>query len=933
MKRWFTTILVFTLLLTVQACSGASGGDTTQVPVAGKSTPGTGTNSGTLAVATFPSATPTSAAEYVNISEIPMPASITASPEVAGAGEHIDLTSSIPLSATLRIQGPQETRLQIDMQAGKAGLDLPKSAPAGLYTLTSNDQVNHPVAGTFRIANEPGIWLAIDRSFVRPGHPARLHISAWGVPQDLPVVVEVHGSSFALHQLGPDPQTGQLVPSRFDQPPQLGDLLSRTWTLPEGINGEIDVVAGENLSDEETGFTSNAMQISLCSSPSFIKGDLGQAGQVRAVWLEGDLRAESVDTQSGPFQLEAGPGLVLLEIQRTGASLTGGRSSQAVRLDCGETADVGATDLGLEASLQAAYPLLGLTLDDLGAYTATFTGSLAFEHQGYTECDLTDGMLTVRFNAISGDPVSYSLEAPGVSGSGEYQAVFDLMDFLKGEASGPGTLQIVTDKVEDMMGVKGSFSANYDGEAGAGEISGHFSCFYMPLLASNFQGEESSHAQILGAQILGAKKSLASLSSSVQAAAAQEDTCRAGIIAYPNDEISPILGEVLATTLFKTTPRLSVLTTADIQALLGLQAERLLLGASDAEVQVALDALAGSLGVDFSFWLRLDQLDSQYVLNISAIRVRDARVVARASRSSANLEEVAFSDIYQEIAGKIQKAGICGKVDPSELNLKHGGKADINFSVSDLSGEPVNGAQVTSQASTCGSLEPKQGKTSAGEFKTTFEANQDTRPCDERLQFKAKSDTPSGEVETRADEGRVKLSVSDQWVLEMEMNLDLGEAGNSIQIDWHGNFHVNSAGKLVGSGTGVVQGDLPDYPCLILDFDHGDIRTESNPAILKGDFNFYIYGQASGQEEQASFSLDPLAVSVPLVYSFGNENCAEGATFDPITGPIVSMAAEQPTFILGLQELVLEAKDGATVQHTSTSGFPGTLTASLHHDQ
>jgi hypothetical protein len=929
MKRWFTTILVFTLLMTVQACSGAGGDDTPQVPVAGKTT----ASAGAPAEPKLPSATPTSEAEYVDVSEIPIPASITASPEVAGAGEHIALTSSIPLSVTLLIQGPQDTQLQIDMQADKAGFDLPANAPAGLYTLTSSDQVNHPVAGTFRVASEPGIWLAVDRSFVRPGHPARLHVTAWGVPQDLPVVVEVHGRSFALHQLGPDPQTGQLVPFRFDQPPQLGDLLSRTWTLPEGINGEIDVVAGEDLSDEETGFTSNTMQVSQCSSPSFIKGDLGQAGQVRAVWREGDLRAVSVDTPSGPFQLEAGPGLVLLEIQRTSAGLAGGRSSQAVRLDCGETADVGAADLSLEASLQKAYPLMGLTLDDLGAYTATSTGSLIFEHQGYTECDLTDGMLTVRFNASSDDPVGYSLEAPGVNGSGEYQAVFDLMDFRKGESSGPGTLQIVIDKVEDMMGVKGSFSANYDGEAGAGEISGNFSCFYMPLLASNYQGEGHSHAQILGAQILGAKKSLAALSPSVQAAAAPDDTCRAGIVAYPNDEISPILGDVLATTLFETTPRLSVLTTADIQALLGLQAERLLLGASDAEVQASLDALAGSMGADFSFWLRMDQLDSQYVLNISAIRVRDARVVARASRSGANLEEVAFSDIYQEIAGKMQQADLCGKVDPSELDLKHGEKAEINFSVSDLSGEPVNGAQVTSQASTCGSLEPKQGETSAGEFKTTFEANQDTRPCEERLQFTAKSDTPSGQVETRPDEGRVKLSVSDQWVLEMEMNLDFGEAGNSIQIDWHGNFHVNSAGKLIGSGTGVVQGDLPDYPCVILDFDHGDIRTESNPATLKGDFNFYIYGQANGQGDQANFSLDPLAVSVPLVYSFGNENCAEGATFDPITGPIVSMAAEQPTFILGLQELVLEAKDGATVQHTSSAGFPGTLTASLHHAQ
>ena len=121
-----------------------------------------------------------------------------------------------------------------------------------------------------------------------------------------------------------------------------------------------------------------------------------------------------------------------------------------------------------------------------------------------------------------------------------------------------------------------------------------------------------------------------------------------------------------------------------------------------------------------------------------------------------------------------------------------------------------------------------------------------------------------------------------------------------------------------------------DYPCLVLDFDHGDIRTEPNPASLHGDFNFYIYGEANHQGDQASFNLDPLGVSASLQYTFGNKGCAEGATYDPITGPIISMAAKQPLFIVGLQQLIMDAKDGASFQQSSTSGFPATLTVSLH---
>jgi hypothetical protein len=926
MKRWFITMVVFVLLLAVQACSGVVGGGKSQIPNAGKTTPETESVTAAPAELATSAPTPTSEAKYVDLSDYPTLATITASPEVAGSGEQIELASGFPLTGMLQIQGPEDTKLQLKMEAGKALLDLPAQAPAGVYTLIYTDQGNNFATGTFRLASKPGIWLAVDRSFVMPGQAARLHVSSWGVPEDTPVEVDVHGSLFAINQLGPDPQTGQLMPFRFDQPPHLGDLLGRTWTLPQGISGDVDVVAREDLSSDGNGFTSNTMKVRSCSSPSYIKGDLGESGQIRAIWEQGGIRVVSTATQDGPFLVEAGPGLVLLEVQRLGSGTSGARSTQAVRLDCGETVDVGMADLKLKASLQEAYPFLGFTLEDLGGYTATSTGNLAFEHKGFTECDLTDNTLTVKLDPGSDTPMLYQFEAPGVSGSGEYQAVFDLTDIFKGDSSGPGTLKVVIDKVEDMMGVKGSFTASYDGDAGRGEITGDFSCFYIPPLANNLQNEDQGYAQVLGG-----KKSLAVLSTAAQAPSASDKTCRAGIIAYPNDDISSILGEVLATTLFKTTPRLSVLTTADVQALLGLQAERLLLGADDAEVQAALDAIAGSMGADFSFWLRMDQLDSQYVLNITAIRVRDARVIARGSRSGTNLEEVAFSDLYQEIAAKMQKADICGKIDPTELDLNHGEDAKINFTVTDLHGDEVNGAEVTTKPSTCGSLDPSQGNTGAGEFSTIFKANQDAKPCNEQLQFTAKAQMPSGSVETRSVEGQVGVSVSDQWTLEMEMNLNpVGLQDNDIKINWHGNFHVSSSGKLVGSGNGVVQGDIPDYPCVILDFDQGDIRTEPNPATLDGDFHFYIYGEANEQSDHNIFNVDPLGVSVPLQYTFGNQACAEGATYDPITGPIVSMAAKQPVFMVGLQQLVLEAKDGATVKQTSTSGFPATLTVTLH---
>ncbi len=704
MKRWFTMIMVFTLLILAQACSSNVGGITPQTTRPGESTPGMAKSTAAASEPTQPVSTPTSEAEFASLSDYAMTTRLVVSPEVVGAGETIELTSSFTFTGTLQIQGPQASGLSVDMKAGKAQLELPEDIPAGLYTVELNGQANRYGFGTFRVADQPGIWLTIDRSFVRPGEAPRIHVSAWGVPEDLPVEVDVHGSLFALNQLGPDSQTGQLIPFRLDQPPQLGDLLGRTWTLPEGISGDIEVVAGNDSSSDSSDFSSNTMRVSACSSPSYIQGDLGVSGQIRAIWAEGGARVVSAETQDGSFQLEAGPGLVLLDVQRTDNGTGGARSSQAVRLGCGDTVDVGAADLNLKTSLEKGYPFLGLTLDDLGAYTATSTGDLVFNHQGYATCDLTDSTFTVSLDPGSDTPILYRLEAPGVSGNGEYQAVFSLTETFKGDSSGPGTIKIVMDQVDKMMGVKGTFSASYGGKAGSGQISGDFSCFYIPPMASSLQFERNSFAQTVSP-----KKSLAALSLAAQAQSASNETCRVGIVAYPDDGISPILGEVLATTLFKTTPRLSILTTADIQALLGLQAERLLLGASDADVQAAIDAIAGSMGADYSFWLRMDQLDGQYVLNISAIRVRDARVVARGSRSGSNLEKVAFSDLYQEIAAKMQKADICGKVDPEKLVLNHGQEAGIDFALTDLRGEEVNGAQVTTNLSKCGNLDPVPG--------------------------------------------------------------------------------------------------------------------------------------------------------------------------------------------------------------------------------
>ena len=179
--------------------------------------------------------------------------------------------------------------------------------------------------------------------------------------------------------------------------------------------------------------------------------------------------------------------------------------------------------------------------------------------------------------------------------------------------------------------------------------------------------------------------------------------------------------------------------------------------------------------------------------------------------------------------------------------------------------------------------------TDAGKFQTSYTANNDLKPCDEQLELTAQLDMLAGTVETKPEEGQVKISVSDQWRLDMQMNLNTGQQGDTIQIQWNGFYHVN-----------------------------------------EGSFHFYIYGDQVNEGDQAKFNLDPLGVSAPMQYTFSNQNCAQGATYDPITGPIIGMAAKQPTFIMGIQTISLAAQDGAQQDYTSSSSFPGKLTATIH---
>ena len=108
MKRWFIMIMVFALLFLAQSCSSDVGSITSQPTGSGVNTPGTEKSPSAFSVPVQPVPSPASGAEYASLSDYAMTTGLAASPEVAGAGETVELTSSFPFTGTLQIQGPQD---------------------------------------------------------------------------------------------------------------------------------------------------------------------------------------------------------------------------------------------------------------------------------------------------------------------------------------------------------------------------------------------------------------------------------------------------------------------------------------------------------------------------------------------------------------------------------------------------------------------------------------------------------------------------------------------------------------------------------------------------------------------------------------------------------------------------------------------------------
>ena len=222
-------------------------------------------------------------------------------------------------------------------------------------------------------------------------------------------------------------------------------------------------------------------------------------------------------------------------------------------------------------------------------------------------------------------------------------------------------------------------------------------------------------------------------------------------------DIADAAAAALKTAISMQAPRVSVVTYADVRALLE-EAARAMLAGDEEAAQQAMDLAAAATQADFLVNLRAATIGNTVAAAVSGIPLLegDAQVHASGTGSENAIRSPGFN-VYQELAEKLSHAAICGEVQPEDTLIDTGETVSLAYRLSDLAGEEIESAAVRVSDPVCGELDPDAGSTESGIFETKYTYPDDDN-CIENLDFSAEWSGPAGGVKTRTDEAVAHIS-------------------------------------------------------------------------------------------------------------------------------------------------------------------------------
>ena len=318
-------------------------------------------------------------AEGEVLPELPLLSQLEASPEVVGPGDVIDLHGAPMLSGDVTITHGSFSETVV-FSAGSGSYAVPSDAPDGVYSISLENEAGAVAIGSFRVSSGPGIWLDVVGSYLGPDEVATIRVTANQVSLDM---VAVFRSGDLAQAVSSEDENyddfEEFDPFRFDGPSayllpdsngvlQLGslpgmplyELVDQTFYLPGRFANQLQVsaldpeIAGylaegnyEALSafDDETlpgGLEqiSNIVSIQHCDLEGEVSGNLGGAGTVRAVSLDGEMLTRIFSTENGIFSIQLPAGKAFIEGWFEDEGGMTYYPPQAVEVPCGESVQV-----------------------------------------------------------------------------------------------------------------------------------------------------------------------------------------------------------------------------------------------------------------------------------------------------------------------------------------------------------------------------------------------------------------------------------------------------------------------------------------------------------------------------------------------------------------------------------------------------------------
>lgn len=335
--------------------------------------------------------------------DFPLISQLDASPNLVGPGEVVTLNGSPNLYGTVTITHGSLSET-IDFSSGSGSYVVPGAAPDGIYSYILDNEEGAIAFGSFRVASAPGIWLDVGGSYVGVEDFIKVRVTAHQVPLDMVAIFRL--GDLAQEEFSDDEYDADFElfdPFAFDGPSAyllpaadselllgslpgvpLSEIVDQTFMLPGRFANQIQVIAldaelaqflaegnyealgafDEEYPTEGMEEVSNIVSIQQCNLEGEVSGNLGGAGTVRAVSLDGDLVTRTVSTEDGIFSIQLPAGKAFVEGWRGEEEGNTYFLRQAVEVPCGEGVQVSLTETEVSsprlASLSPAAPLYGI---------------------------------------------------------------------------------------------------------------------------------------------------------------------------------------------------------------------------------------------------------------------------------------------------------------------------------------------------------------------------------------------------------------------------------------------------------------------------------------------------------------------------------------------------------------------------------------------